>query len=365
MIERKGDPSASLALLESLTAADGVSGHEDEVRALFRDRLAPLGTLGLDRLGSVFCEKRGSDDAPRILIESHLDEVGFVVQRITPAGFVKFLPVGGWWPHVLPAQRVRIRTPLGKVPGIVAVRPPHTLKPAEREKVMDMGDLCIDVGARSDEEAAALGIAPGQPIAPHAPFEAMAGGRRFAAKAFDNRVGVALVIETLERLGAHPNTVIGAASAQEEVGMRGARTLAEQVAPDLALVLEGPYADDTPPGDPAAAQCRLGAGVHVRVYDTTMIPNPALCAFVIDAARAGGIPHQIAVWAAGGTDAAAIHLVRRGIPSIVLGVPARYIHSHASMIDLGDYEAALDLLLALIPALDASTVARICDGVTA
>lgn len=365
MSARGSDPHATLALLEALTNADGVSGHEDEVRALFRERLAPLGTLGADRLGSLFCEKRGAADAPRILIESHLDEVGFVVQRITPAGFVKFLPVGGWWAHVLPAQHVRIRTSRGKVPGIVGVRPPHTLKPAEREKVMDMGDLYIDIGARSLEEAAALGVAPGQPIAPHAPFQTIADGRRIVAKAFDNRVGVALVIEALERLGAHPNTVIGAASAQEEVGMRGARTLAHEVAPDLAIVLEGPYADDTPPGDPGAAQCRLGGGVHLRVFDTTMIPNPALAAFVIDAARSAGVPHQIAVWAAGGTDAAAIHLAGRGVPSIVLGVPARYIHSHASMIDLGDYAAALALLLALIPALDAAAVARICDGVTA
>lgn len=351
---------ASIALLEALTQADGVPGHEGEVRAIVRSRLGPFGMLGHDRLGSVFCTRRGSDDRPRILVESHLDEVGFIVQRVTPGGHVKFLPLGGWWPHALLAQRVRIHTRTGKVPGVIAARPPHVLKTAERDKVLDFPDLYIDIGAESGAQAAEeFGVDPGCPIAPYSPFLTMGNGRLLSAKAFDNRVGVALVIETLERLGDHPNTVIGAGSVQEEVGMRGARTVAEAVEPDVALVLEGPYADDAPPADRPAMQCRLGGGVHIRLYDPTMIPNPRLCERVVETARAHDIPHQIAVWGAGGTDAGAIHTRGRGVPSIVLGVPVRYIHSHVSLVHMADYRAALDLLLRLIPALDRSAVERI------
>jgi len=361
MIRFAESPSrpSSIELLERLVQADAVPGHEEEVREIFRARLSAVGELGGDRLGSVLCTKRGSADGPRILLDSHVDEVGFIVQRVTAAGLVKFLPLGGWWPHALLAQRVRILTRRGKLPGVIGSRPPHVLQPGQRERVLDFPDLFVDIGAGSQADAEERGVTPGCPIVPWSPFLPMANPDLLSGKAFDNRVGVALVIETLERLGDHPNTVIGSGSAQEEVGLRGARTVAGTVEPDLAIVLEGPYADDVPAGDPGAAQCRLGGGVHIRLYDPTMIPNPRLCELVIEAARSLAIPHQLAVWAAGGTDAGAIHQTGRGVPSIVLGVPVRYIHSHVSIIDINDYLATLRLLLHLVPALDRTTLDRI------
>lgn len=355
--------ATSRDLLAALTRLDGVPGHEDEVLDFLRERWAALGEIGCDRLGSVFCVRRGAADAPRVLLDSHVDEVGFIVQRVTPAGHVRFLPLGSWWPHTLLAQRVRIRTARGKVPGVIGARPPHLLKPAERERVLDFGDLYVDVGATSfDEAVEGLGVRPGCPIAPDAPFGTLANPRLLTAKAFDNRVGVALVTEALERLAAHPNTVIGAGSVQEEIGLRGARAVAELVRPDVAIVLEGPYADDAPPAERAAMQCRVGGGVHVRLYDPTMVTNPRLGELAVETARAHGIPHQVAVWAAGGTDAGAIHQSGAGVPSIVLGVPVRYIHSHVSMMHLDDYEAALSLLLHLVAALDRAAVAWITGG---
>jgi endoglucanase len=293
----------SLDLLETLTQADAVPGHEAEVVEIFRSRLSRIGAIGRDRLGSVFCTKRGTSDRPRVLVESHVDEVGFLVERVTERGFVKFVPLGGWWAHALLAQRVRILTRNGKVPGVIASPPPHRLQGAARDRVLDVSELLIDVGAADRREAEEHGIVPGCPIVPDSPFVPLKGGRRFATKAFDNRVGVALVIEALERLGDHPNTVIGAGSVQEEVGMRGARTMAAAVDPDVAIVLEGPYADDSPPGDPGSAQCAVGRGVHVRLYDPTIVCNPALADLVLAAARRHGIAHQPAVWTAGGTDA--------------------------------------------------------------
>jgi endoglucanase len=350
----------SVELLEQLTQADAVPGHEHEVLDFLRSRWAGVGMLGTDRLGSVFCTRRGTQDTPRILIDSHVDEVGFIVQRVTPAGHVKFLPLGTWWPHALLSQRVRILARKGKVPGVIGSRPPHVLKPAERERVLDFTELFIDVGAESHDEAVtSFGITPGCPIVPDAPFRMLRNPRLLSSKAFDNRVGVALVVETLERLTDHPNTVIGSGSVQEEIGMRGARAVAELSRPDLALVLEGPYADDAPPAERSTMQCRLGGGVHIRLYDPTLVVNPRLADFVVETARTHGIPHQVAVWAAGGTDAGAIHQVGRGIPSIVLGVPVRYIHSHVSVLHLDDYHAALGLVIQLVSALDRATVERV------
>jgi endoglucanase len=342
----------SVELLETLTQADAVSGYEQEVREIFAARLCGVGELGYDRLGSVFCVRRGTSAEPRVLLDSHIDEVGFIVQRITSAGEVKFLPLGRWWAHALLAQRVRVLTRQGKVPGVIGSRPPHLLGPGEHDRVLDFADLFIDVGARSRGQAEAFGVVPGCPIAPYSPFLPLRDETLYTSKAFDNRVGVALVIETLERLDSHPNTVIGAGSAMEEVGLRGAGTVAEAVDPDVAIVLEGPYADDAPAAGGSTPQCRLGGGVHVRLYDPTMIANPGLCELVLDTARAHGIPHQVAVWGAGGTDAGAIHRTRRGVPSVVLGVPVRYIHSHVSVIDIHDYSATLELLRVLIPRLD-------------
>ncbi|MCZ6679131.1 MAG: M42 family metallopeptidase [Candidatus Poribacteria bacterium] len=350
------DPK-SIELLRELTQADAIPGHEAEVRQIFQSHLEGIGELQNDRLGSIFCTKQGQAEKPRILLDSHMDEVGFMVQRVTGSGYIKFIPVGGWWAHTLLAQRVNILTKGGKLPGVIASTPPHLLSESSRNKVLDIKDLYIDIGAESGEQAEKeYGVQPGCPIIPYGPFMPLKNPKLFSAKAFDNRVGVGLVIETLQQLGEHPNTVIGTGSVQEEVGLRGARTAASAIEPDVAIVLEGPPADDLPGFDSDAVQGRLGGGVQIRLYDPTMIANPQLCDLVIETAKTHQILHQIAVRHSGGTDAGAIHQVGHGVPSIVLGVPARYVHSHVSIINIDDYQAALDLLLRVIPRLDQSTV---------
>ncbi len=347
----------SVELLEELTQADAIPGHEDEVRRIFHSHLEGVGVIQKDRLGSIFCTKSGNAANPRILLDSHMDEVGFIVQNLTGAGYVKFLTVGGWWAHTLLAQRVNILTKQGKISGVIGSTPPHLLSAGSRDKVLDIKDLYIDIGAESAEQAMEeYGVKPGCPIVPYGPFMPMKNPKLFSAKAFDNRVGVGLVIETLQQLGAHPNTVIGTGSVQEEVGLRGARTVTAAAEPDVAIVLEGPPADDLPGSSSESLQGKLGGGVQIRLYDPSMIANPRLTELTIETATAHQIPHQIAVRTSGGTDTGAIHQVGRGVPSIVLGVPARYVHSHVSIINIDDYRATLDLLLHLIPQLDASTV---------
>jgi endoglucanase len=348
----------AVSLLEELTQAHAISGHEDEVRAIFVDELEECGELSTDRNGSVFCETSG--EGPRILVAGHMDEVGFMVQNITADGFIQFLGIGGWWEHNLLSQRVEILTRGGdKVLGVVASRPPHFLPEAQRRQVMSMDQMYIDVGAESRRDVMeAFGISLGDPIAPVSEFTALARDDYFMAKAFDNRVGMAGVIQAGQILAQsqHPNRLILCGTVQEEVGLRGAKTAANFSKPDVAIVLEGPPADDTPGFARSDCQGRLGGGVQIRMFDPSAITHPRLARLVIDTAREEGIPHQVTVRRSGGTDAGSFHQANYGIPSIVLGVPARYIHSHNAIIDLNDYLHMLTLTIALVRRLDEETV---------
>lgn len=348
----------AVSLLQELTEAHSVSGHEDEVRAIFVDELEDCGELSADKNGSVFCEMGSA--GPRVLVAGHMDEVGFMVQNITPEGFIQFLGIGGWWEHNLLSQRVEILTRSGeKVIGVVASRPPHFLPESQRRQVMSMDQMFIDIGAESRRDVQEnFGVSLGDPIAPVSAFTALGKEDHFMAKAFDNRVGMAGAIQAGQILASssHPNRLILGGTVQEEVGLRGAKTAANFIKPDVAIVLEGPPADDTPGFSRADSQGKLGGGVQIRLYDPSAIINPRLARLAIATAKEEQIPHQVTVRRSGGTDAGAFHLANEGIPSIVLGVPARYIHSHNAIIDLNDYLHMLSLTIALVRKLDQDTV---------
>lgn len=346
----------SVELLEALTQADAVPGFEDEVRELFKRELTGKGELLADRTGSIVCKKTGTSERPHVMLDCHLDEVGFIIQHVTSQGFLKFLPLGGWWSHSLPAQRVRVHGRSGAHVGVIGTTPPHFIPKERRGQVLEIKDMFIDIGCATREEAEALGIRVGSWAVPISPFTHLSDERLLLAKAFDNRVGCALAIESIREVGEHPNTLFASGSAQEEVGLRGTRTAAAVVNPDVAIVLEGPPADDTLGFSPEESQGALGAGVQIRAYDPSMVANPRLVDLAIDTARDADVPHQVTVRASGGTNAGQIHLHARGVPSIVLGVPARYIHAHTSIINLDDYRAALRLTIALAERLDEKTV---------
>ena len=311
--------------------------------------MAGQGELGTDRLGSVYCES-AAEDEPRILVAGHMDEVGFRVQAINSKGYLTFVPVGGWWGHSLLSQRVEVKTSAGvKIPGVITSKPPHFLSPGERKQVLGLEAMFIDIAAISAEEVAEWGIKIGDPVAPISAFTSTHKEGRYLAKAFDNRVGMAGAIEVgRDLLSTNQSKLIVAGTVQEEVGLRGSRTLGNQVSPDVAIVLEGPPADDTPGQDLSVAQGVLGGGVQIRLHDPSAIMNPRLVDLALSLAESEGIPHQVTVRRSGGTDAGGFTQSGSGIPSIVLGVPARYIHSHNGIIELTDYRAMVDLTKALV-----------------
>ena len=348
----------AVALLKRLTEAHGAPGDEGMVRDIVAAQLT--GTPSFDRTGSIIHEYSGSRKTPRVMIEAHMDEVGFVVRSITREGFLRFVPVGGWWGHTLLAQRVRVRTSAGReLTGIIAAKPPHLLAPGERDRVLKLDQMYIDIGAATRDAVAKLGVAIGDTVVPDTPFTRLAHTNCYAAKAFDNRVGVGMLIQATQALQKvkHPNTLIAVGATQEEVGIRGARTATRVAEPDVAIVLEGPPADDLPGSIADENQGVLGKGVQIRMMDPSAISNRRLVNFVIQTAVAEKIPHQLAVRRSGGTDAKEIHLHGIGVPTVVIGVPARYIHTHNSIIDINDYLAGVKLVTALIRKLDKKTAA--------
>ena len=261
-----------IELLQKLSQAHGASGQEGGVRRIFR---AELGNgVSTDRAGNIYCERKGSSGYPRILIAAHMDEVGLMVQTITADGLIRFLVLGGWWAHTLLAKRVRILTREGtEIPGVIGAKPPHFLSEAEREKVMQIEDMFIDVGARDAGEVQSFGIRLGDTIVPDSPFVRMRNPDLLLSKAFDDRAGLSLVVHAAleSEKTPHPNTIIFAGTVQEEVGMRGAKAAAWSANPDLAIVAEGSPADDLPGTSREERQAAIGSGPQIRFMDSSAI----------------------------------------------------------------------------------------------
>ncbi len=354
-------PDETIELLRELSEAPGVSGYEQGVREIIRRHLQDLTIVEQDHLGSIVCRKEGKSENPRVMIAGHMDEIGFVVKLITDEGFIKFSPLGGWWGHVLLAQRIVIKTRQGEVPGLIGSKPPHILSEEERKKLLEPKDMYIDIGATSADEVKELGVRPGDPAIPVFPFMISGTGKTYLGKAFDDRVGCGIFIDVIKRLTkeSHPNTVYGVGTVQEEVGLRGARTSSWVVEPDVGLTMEVGVAGDVPDVKKEDAQAKLGKGPVIVIRDGSMIPNLRLRDLFIETAEELRIPFQFDFLDRGGTDSGAIHLHRRGVPNLVVAVPTRHIHSHAGIIHRDDYDRTVQLVTAVIKKLDTQTVANL------
>lgn len=345
-------------LLKELTEAHGIPGYETEVRKLIRAHLKPLGKLSEDNMGSLICEKPGKSDAPKIMLAGHMDEIGFMVKHVSADGFIRFTPLGGWWDQVLLGQRVIIKTSKGDVLGVIGAKPPHLLAQEERNKVVVRKNMYIDIGAVSEKEVEKAGVRPGDPIVPDSRFSVLSNPKTYMSKAFDDRVGCALVISILKAFPSktHPNTLYGVTTVQEEVGVRGATTSVELVNPDIAFILESDIAGDVPGIKPDESSTKMGNGPSLLLYDARMIPNLKLRDLVIDTAKKSKIPLQFTTMEGGATDGSVIHLHKSGVPTVVLGVPTRHIHSHNAIMHRADFDNAVKLLKAVVQKLDKKTV---------
>ncbi len=351
-------------LWEQCSNAQAISGFEGEVRALLRRELEGCGSFRTERSGNFVCERGAAAGAPTVAMLAHMDEIGFMVQGITEDGFLLLVPIGGWWNHTLPSQRmlVQVRGADGStrsIPGQIGTKPPHLLPESQRKQVMPDDALFVDIGASSRDEVQALGIRPGCAVVPDVRLQPLAIPHRWMGKAFDNRAGVYCMTEAMKRLRdeALPCALAAVGTVQEEVGTRGARALENP--PELAIILEGPPADDTFGQSGVCRQGVLGKGVQVRLFDPTNITPPALADWVLALAAQQGIAVQPAVRRTGGTDAAASYPNWGGRAAIVLGVPTRYIHSHNGILDDRDLEACIELACAIARHATAETLARI------
>ena len=351
-------------LLKELTESDGVAGYEAETSKVIRKHFEPLGEILEDKLGSLICRKKSQVQEPKVILAGHMDEIGFMVKLITKEGFLRFIPLGGWWDQVLLGHRVRVKTNKGSVLGVIGAKPPHLLSEEERKKIVEKKDMYVDIGATSQQEVEDAGVRVGDPIVPVSEFVVSPDTKTYMAKAFDDRVGCALVITVLQKLmeKEHPNAVYGVATVQEEVGLRGATTSAEVVHPDVAIILEIDIAGDLPDVKPEESATKLGGGPTLLTYDARMIPNLKLRDMVIDAAKKLNIPLQMSARERGGTDGGAIHLHRIGVPAVVLGVPTRHIHSHNAVIRRDDFDHTAELVTALVQGLDKETVAALTSS---
>ncbi len=354
------DPAQNL--LRDLSNAPGPSGFEDAVRAIMLPQMKSLADdVRFDGLGSIIARQGGS--GPRIMLDAHMDELGGLLRRVTPDGFVSMQMLGGWLDQALAGQRWVIIGSKGPVHAVSSIRDIHLATTEERSALIKRDQVFLDVGARSPAEVAALGIAPGDPIVPDSSFQDMNGTGNYAGKAWDDRVGCAVLLMAMERLKStgHPNQIYFVATVQEEIGLRGARAATAIVKPDIGIAIEGGVTGDAGGAHPDESQVKLGAGPGVFLYDSSALPNRKLIALLRKVAASQNLPLQMDLVQGYGDDSAEMQTVGGGSPTVNIVVPARYTHVHTGIINRRDFDQTVDLVVALLRRLDASTVADLRD----
>jgi len=321
-------------LIKKVTEVYGPSGHEEQIRDILRAEVEPLvDEVRVDALGNLIALKRGDGAGKKVMLAAHMDEIGLIVSYVDEQGFLRAQPIGGVDVMTLVGGRVCFAD------GTIGVLAPE--KRDDFKKEPELARVYIDIGACSRDEAKdRLGQAVGftRPLADL--------GRRIVAKALDDRIGCAVLVQTLRQLGNSPHDVYFVFSVQEEVGLRGARTSAYGVEPDMGIAVDITLAADTPEAPKMAM--KLGAGPCIKVMDGGMLSHPGVKNLLIETAEAHGIPYQLEVLRGGTTDAAAIQLVRSGVPASCVSIACRYFHTPSEMVDMDDVENTVKLLVAVL-----------------
>ncbi len=297
------------------------------------------------------------------MIDAHMDELGGMVRRVTPNGFLSMQMLGGWLDQALVDQRWVIIGSKGPVHAVTGIRDIHVITPEERTRVFPRESVFLDVGAKNAAEVAAMGVEPGDPVVPDSPFMVMNGTKNYLGKGWDDRIGCAVLLEAMRRTASmpHANQLFYVATTQEEVGLRGARAAVNVVKPDIGIAIEGGITGDQPGARPEETQVKLGAGPGMFLYDSSTIANRKMVAFTRKTAAAKGLPLQADVVQGYGDDSAEMQTMNGGAPTINLVVPVRYTHSHNGIVNRQDFDQAVELVVAMLVQMDAKTVAELRD----
>jgi putative aminopeptidase FrvX len=349
-------------LLQRLADAPGPPGFEEPVRKIMLEAMKPyVGSIKYDGLGSVIATQ--GTTGPRIMVDAHMDELGGVIRRITPRGLLTMQMLGGWLDQALVDQRWIIIGSKGPVHAVTGIRDAHVVPAEERTRVYPRDSLFLDVGALTEAEVHAMGVEPGDPVVPDAPFTILNGTGNYLGKGWDDRAGCAVVIEVMKRLAAlpHANQIVYALTTQEEVGLRGAHTASEMVKADIGIALEAGVTGDVFGGRPEESQEKLGSGPGLFIYNNSQLPNRKFTQLVKDTAAASKLPLQFDLVTGYGDDSAEIQKSNGGVPTVCLLVPVRYTHAHNGIMNRRDFDQTVDLLVALLQKLDAAAVQKIRD----
>lgn len=333
-----------MELLKRLSETPGIPGREEAMRVIVRQALTGhVDEISVDRLGNVIAHKKG--DSPKVVVAAHMDEIGFLVSHVDEeTGFLRIEPLGGFDPVTLIAQRVTVHTTGGAIYGVIGTKPVHVLTEEERKKIPEMKNLFVDIGLPGKEAKERVRV--GDPVTLVQTFADV--GNLVTGKALDDRLGVYVGIEAVKRLKGHKADVYFVATVQEEVGLRGARTSAFAIAPDIGVALDVTLACDMPSVAAHEQIARLGKGVAIKVKDAASISHPGLVQFLVKLAEERKIPYQLEILPRGGTDAGAIQPAREGVAVVTISIPTRYVHTVVESAHKEDIEAAIKLLVAFL-----------------
>ncbi len=334
--------------LEKLANACGVTGREADVRELMVKLMKPyVDEIAVDKLENVIAVKKGKPHSPKVMLAAHMDEVGLMVKTITKDGFLQFAKMGGIDDRILLAQKVVVHAQDGPLQGIIGAKPPHIQKETERKKIVTYDQLFVDIGAENLKDAKKMGVNIGDPISFDVQYAKLSKDI-VTGKAFDDRVGCAIMIETLKQLGNTDCTVCAVGTVQEEVGLRGAATATFGIDPDIGIALDVTVAGDVPGVKDFETSMKMGKGPVITVADAGLITHPRVLRTLMEAAEENKIEFQLETGLPGATDAARISLSRQGVPSGTVSVATRYIHSPAGMLSLKDAKNSAKLTAAAI-----------------
>lgn len=348
----------ALRLLKEFSEVEGISGHEKNVAKLVKKELEGYADrFEYDSLGCIAAYKDGPKEWPLVMICGHMDEIGFVVKKIEETGHIRITSIGGWYNHVLLAEPFYITTRSGKrIFGVTGAQPPHGLSAEERSKVLPLEKMYIDIGVKDKQMALDLGIKEGDPITPYSEFKVMADNKTLLGKAFDDRAGLCIALQTFKNLAKSDIhcrlAMVG--TTQEEVGLRGAKTAAGLVKPDIAFATDVTFSYDIPTQD--GYPSKFGSGPALSVLDASIITHTGLFDFVEKVSKEENIPYAYDMLTSGGTDAGSIHLTGSGVIAMTVSLPCRYFHSHYSMIYLDDFMNAVKLMTSVISKIDSKVL---------